>query len=407
MQLKPIINTHCHLLNFKFIPDKMTKLLSNIPEDLADDKWFSVAAGILVTILPGSNYERIKKFLKIYRSDIDDVVRYYIQELDEAQIDICVPLMMDLEKAVPIQKKGNILYKDQIKIIAKQTAKYPWRIFPFVMFDPRRKNAFTLCKDAIEKLSFIGIKMYPALGYHPSHRSEKNSKTAKNNLLKLYTYCGEKQIPITTHASVGGAYSLKADKNREKNVWPLTEISNWIDPIREFNLKINFAHLGGNYLNNTDKKRIQSATWKREILNFISRSQTENNFGKIYADLSYHDMALDSRMQKDYFKGLRQLMETDGISQGILFGTDASMISHTWSEKEFIQPFTMVNNLPSLHQNKIFTDNPINFLFENAQIPKSYCDFVKNAATPASLSNLPPWIKQKGNKYYIVVRQVA
>ena len=117
-------------------------------------------------------------------------------------------------------------------------------------------------------------------------------------------------------------------------------------------------------------------------------------------------MALDSRMQKDYFKGLIQLMETDGVSQGILFGTDASMISHTWSEKEFIQPFTMVNNLPSSHQNKIFTNNPINFLFENAQIPKSYCDFVKNAATPDSLSNLPPWIKQEGNKYYIVAQHL-
>jgi len=404
MKRKPIINIHCHLFNFDFIPDKMIKLLAKIPEKIADDKWFSVTAGVLVAILPGVKYDRIQKYLKTYRSNLDNVTKEYIKEMGNAGIDICVPLMMDFEKTVLNIEPENIDYETQIEIISKQVAKYPWRIFPFVMFDPRRNNSFELCKKALENKGFIGIKMYPALGYYPSPHvmEKKGNQIAADNLRNLYEYCKKKKIPITTHASTGGAYSTKSDINREKNVWPLTEVSNWIDPIRDYNLKINFAHFGGNYLNIKDAKRLQSVTWRREILNLIARSRNEKGFGKIFSDLSYHDMALKKNTKRNYFDDLNEVLGSKEQGQGILFGTDASMISHTWSEKDFIKPFKNQNNLKSSFQEIIFSNNPIDFLFENAKIPNSYCKFIKSNATPDKLSSLPEWVEMKNNKYFIV-----
>ena len=87
MKRKPIINVHCHLFNFDFIPNRMTKILAKIPENIADEKWFSVAAGIMVALIPGGKYNRIQKFLKTYRSKIDVVTKEYIKEMDKAGID--------------------------------------------------------------------------------------------------------------------------------------------------------------------------------------------------------------------------------------------------------------------------------------------------------------------------------
>jgi len=73
MKRKPVVNIHCHLLNFKFVPDRMVKLLSRIPERFADDKWGAATAGFITAIVPGPKFDRIKKYLKTYRSHIDKV----------------------------------------------------------------------------------------------------------------------------------------------------------------------------------------------------------------------------------------------------------------------------------------------------------------------------------------------
>lgn len=444
---KPVINTHCHLLNLDFIPGKMIKLLTPLTHNLAKDDSFRMVADILSTFIPGDEYDRIDKFLKNYSSDINKVTKKYMTQLKYTGIDICVPLMMDFEQAIPDSKTKNIAYyiydkqakqqqnlKDQVDYISRQVAKYPWQIFPFIMFDPRRKDSFEICRKAIEKKGFIGIKMYPALGYHPSPyvmRSPgsywgkyiKKDDLAADQLDRLYTYCKNNRIPITTHIDIEGAYSsdklgnspwfisdiekfMELDKVREREVWPLTEVSNWMVPLQEYNLKINFAHLGGNYLHNKDLNRLQASTWRRQILNMIANSQIEKNgAGSVYTDLSYHYMALkdNSHEQVQYFKDLNNIMKDKIYRSRLLFGTDASMISHSWSEGDYIRPYKNSANLDKKYQEKIFSDNPTSFLFENAKIPQTYVSFLKKKNGP--YLELPEWIVKKDDAYYIVTNK--
>ncbi|MEW5820025.1 MAG: amidohydrolase family protein [Cyanobacteriota bacterium] len=435
---KPIINTHCHFFNLKFIPGEMVELLSHITEDMAKEEWFGVSAGILFELTPGKEYKRITRFLRTFRLPIERVVKEYIKRMDEAGIDICVPLLIDFEQAVPDTKTPDTdipYYKkrkeSQIALISEQAAKYPWRIFPFVMFDPRRKNAVEICVEAIEKYGYIGIKLYPALGYHPEpainytpgpywERFIIKSKKSAQRLDSLYQYCSDNEIPIITHADVDGAYTserfsktpwyvnnlikiIELDKIREKEVWPLTEIYNWMLPIQEYNLKINFAHLGGNYFHNSKVMRKKAARWRRQILNFISVSINKNNsFGKIYSDLSYHYMALEERYQKQYFRDLQDILFQEDYQSRILFGTDASLLSHTWKEIDYITPFKNEDFLAKPLQEKILSDNPTEFLFNNAKIPNTYINFLKQNASPDAFLNLPDWVIKKENNFYIV-----
>lgn len=70
-------------------------------------------------------------------------------------------------------------------------------IKPFVFADPRRIEAdpsyYQTIVDCLEKKNFSGIKIYPALGYYPFDK----------NLLELFLYACEKEVPIMTHCIRG------------------------------------------------------------------------------------------------------------------------------------------------------------------------------------------------------------
>jgi predicted TIM-barrel fold metal-dependent hydrolase len=419
MPRKPIINTHCHLFNFEFIPQEMVKLLSHIPEKLAEQEWLGTVAGMIFALkFWDKDFDRIKQYLDTYRSKIEDVSQKYAAELTGAGIDIYTPLMMDLEEACAEQdvEPGDIPYysnktADQITIISQQTLANKWRMFPFVFFDPRRSGAFAICKDAIENKGFCGVKMYPALGYHPSPNIVRNlgyrgwmdekgptkdTERAAGEMEQLYDYCDKNHVPITVHTGTGGAYSVQLAEDPENKHWRLTEVTNWIDVIYPRKLKINFAHFGGDYMTPKDLDRAQSVAWRNQILDFIRLSKTGEMGSQVFADVSYHDMALRGQ-KKDrdaYFNDLKEILDHDWYGDRIMFGTDASMISHTYTEKEYLQAFK--KGIPA-YAGPLMSDNPIAFLFDNKKVSATYVKFVGGGTA----GDLPQWVTVSGKDYLV------
>ncbi|AWX43614.1 hypothetical protein HME9304_00605 [Flagellimonas maritima] len=105
-------------------------------------------------------------------------------------------------------------------------------IFPFVFVDPRRienqtdedpffkYDATNPTEIKLEKCHLktyldggaCGIKIYPALGYYPFDK----------NLLPLWLYCAQNEIPITTHCSVGPIF-YRGEKKVEWDRHPIFE----------------------------------------------------------------------------------------------------------------------------------------------------------------------------------------
>lgn len=90
---------------------------------------------------------------------------------------------------------------------------FPWQIVPLYHFEPRRytdecEEAFQYIMDKGSKSGnsqsprlFVGIKMYPNLGYKPLD-------TTRLPILKtLYKKCVEKEIPIMTHGGPNGSWT--------------------------------------------------------------------------------------------------------------------------------------------------------------------------------------------------------
>lgn len=125
-----------------------------------------------------------------------------------------VVLPMDLDYACAGNAKENYLQQLNELIMLKRSPSHKAEMRPFVFADPRRieeqPGYYQTIIDCLEKENFSGIKIYPALGYYPFDK----------NLLKLFLYACNKQIPILTHC-IRGIIFYRGIKKKEWDMHPV------------------------------------------------------------------------------------------------------------------------------------------------------------------------------------------
>lgn len=369
----PVINVHAHLINFRFIPNSFNfkVLLENIRKfdvDITEDliRVLEVPVSVAGSLI---GMDWLYEFIELMAlDDIAAQADQYRREMDEARVSCSAILMMDLEQAC--DKEGEMPYEDQVLSIhqAVNQSDNKDRMLPFIMFDPRRRlspdwrgragrrpmNTFLdFCRYAVEDLGFAGVKMYPPLGYHPSHRDRQFNSDEVNAALKaLYEWCRTDRVPITAHCSLGGAYStqvVEADKEKE-----LGRPDNWQDVLQDYGeLVLNLAHYGGNWRTYPDQEDTASQ-WRRTIRGLI---ESHDN---VYADVSCNETALAKETSERYFAELSADLGPGKLGDRLLFGTDWPMFYHSWNEAQFTEPF--VGNLGRDEFKKLACDNPRRFL---------------------------------------------
>ena len=206
-------------------------------------------------------------------------------------------------------------HMDDLEALAK---KYPGKIFPFLAVDPRRIGIAELVRIKVKegKGIFRGVKIYPPLGYLPTHP----------NLVPVFDYCEKFDIPVTLHCSPGGINNFR--RNNYASSWAgesdwhnfqiitgnkspfYTAPEKWLPVVERWkNLRINFAHLGGGDELNKNKKE-----WMNQIIGMI---RTHDN---VYTDISYH------AREKLPGKVLQVIRENPCLTDKLMFGTDYIMI---------------------------------------------------------------------------------
>jgi hypothetical protein len=160
------------------------------------------------------------KFLYIaFMPSISHVTAYLLEQLEPG--DAIVPLMMDIDP------EETCLYQEQIDQTAGQCRTYPGRILPFLAVHPRRKDAVDILKKEVGSGRFVGLKLYPSLGYNIDEAED------------LIKYCNDTATPITMHCNSEGFYS---DDIYRDNSHP----RHWYGILKKYkSLKICLAHLGG------------------------------------------------------------------------------------------------------------------------------------------------------------------
>lgn len=236
------------------------------------------------------------------RATITEVADALLDQMDPD--DALVALMMDIHAPdEPARDRDNFLR--QIAGTAEAALQRPGRVLPFFAVHPERADHFDLMRDAIEGRGFLGVKLYPSLGYEVDDPA----------LLKVYEYCIQEDVPVLLHCGHGGFY-------RERDFIAYCDPANW-DPVLQGDLeplRVCFAHFGGwESLGRPDG--LDPGTWGNTILRLMRDKPN------VFTDLAYHtDQMWAPDDEEHYFRKLAELLVDDRLQRRIMFGTDSWLL---------------------------------------------------------------------------------
>lgn len=361
--------------NFKF--DIHTHLFN---KDYIPDKYFGIRIPFLVNV---NFLKHLDSILELVSSDEEDKVYFYAYFIDfvskNSMLDIAkylisntprntifCSLMMDFSKGIRGKTKKNIF--EQLDEYKKIRDKYKKIFLPFLAIDPNNADYLKLFQKAFSlDYNFFGIKVYPAMGFLPSHP----------NLMKIFEICSKYDIPITAHTGFGGVHTNRTSlnikyfdvdqhgklflKREKKNFFFKKQYEkffnkpqNWEPVLKAFpDLRLNLSHFGG--VQEWEDKN--SNKWTFRIIDLMER------YPNVYSDLSF--IIYEDKIHKDF---INLFNNNKTVAERTLFGTDFYMIVSEGKYKEIRSRF--VTKIGSKTMHKISVENPLNFLNLRQFIPK-------------------------------------
>ncbi|WP_417466039.1 amidohydrolase family protein [Kordiimonas sp.] len=269
-------------------------------------------------------------------------------------IDLFVTAEVDMDIWVHQSHRGSKNTQIETQTLMEKIAlATDGRMLPFASFDPlrevvtREKNLahagsgvmpeitpLELAKRAVLERGFVGIKLYPAMGFKPyfnvefdadehAHWPKAGQKIiglgAKLDaaLFELYRFCLDHDVPVMCHANTS-MYSHRDYKTRgqPKNWQALFEAKiKGLEDIK--NLRLNLGHLA-----RIDTTAPYEGSWVEQAATTIAPDN------RVFADFANYDgvhkMAGQQRLQEN----LRKLYaQNPGIGSRVMFGTDWWMLA--------------------------------------------------------------------------------
>lgn len=360
-------DVHCHMFNFRDVPDRFLRIR------LPFNRIFLAKAerylhGIIRT-REHDPYSNLAWFINYFKnSSPSDLVNRLMDDYYGMNVILC-PLMIDMTQSI----SGSIIddYNVQIEKMKALRNLMPERLLPFFAADPNNPGMienFIRVFSSSDDYKFFGLKIYPSLGYLPSHP----------DLMMLYGICEKKRIPVTTHC--GGAtvhasaqfiegikgYHLLPDssftdieinktfKRKKEYAVFFNHPHNWIPVLEKYpGLRLNLAHFGGE----TEWEKFMNGTknnWVSLIIEMAER------YHGLFTDFSY---TLNNMKFTKTLKGI--LGKNENLAGRVLFGSDYYMVIIEGGFSKTIGSFR--SEMGEMTMKKIARKNPMRFLFDRTE----------------------------------------
>ena len=220
-----------------------------------------------------------------------------------------VVLTLNMDHMAP--SRPEISYREQLHALRGIRRRYPNRFLPFYCVDPRAGSPEAVLADLrqhVEQEGFVGIKLYPALGFWPFDP----------RMDPIWRYAADNGIPVMTHCNRGGINYVgpwtkeqltptgEWKPKNENNAWPeafkrahipfepgsrkqheacddFVHPFSYIRVLERFNgLKLCFAHAGGaKEILWEDIGKEKEASW------FVHIRHLMQVFPSVHTDISY------------------------------------------------------------------------------------------------------------------------
>jgi len=246
----------------------------------------------------------------------------------------------------------------------------------FVAFCPLRaallrkkgKDPLAVIKKAISKeRGFVGIKLYPPMGFQPIGNSETAQFGAKqgykvygrrinDELENLYGWCVDNQVPIKTHGNNSIAARPGSGCNSSPEYW---------DRVLSIypNLHVNFAHFGGFDETKDGAKNCDPNVPVEDWDEIAARiSQNRNRF---YLDLGFWDGALlggDTQHRRIIDKTRTLIAAYPKLKKRIMYGSDWTMIGIERNHAQYLAKAKLAITQIGLPLERVMKNNALSYL---------------------------------------------
>ncbi|HNY09948.1 MAG TPA: amidohydrolase family protein [Candidatus Wallbacteria bacterium] len=209
----------------------------------------------------------------------------------------------------------------------------------------KNMGAFSGDPEGISSNFFAGVKIYPPLGFDPWPEGEAEEI---EKVEYLYSYCCEKNIPITAHCNDEGFIVCG-----EADALKYTSPARWEDVLKRYpKLILNLAHFGRQMANPT-------GDWAVKICGLMLK------YDNLYADFSFNGV------DPKYYEAMRKLIDrspqeiNEKLYKRILFGSDFMMsLLKIQSYSKYIDQFSSTPFFGSNEKDAFCSANPERFLFK-------------------------------------------
>jgi predicted TIM-barrel fold metal-dependent hydrolase len=283
---------------------------------------------------------RAVRWVELFGMSRLDVTSHLVTAFGEDQVDLFTPMLVDLgmglhdtagtsmPQQVELQEKIS-----RLSMLGRLPGTTRSRVHPFIGFDPRRElqgghdvvQPLELVRTAVEKDGFIGVKLYPPMGFRPIDNTKTRDMTEQEAvavdgvLRELYGWCQQEQVPITAHCGASNA--------AHEDYLGFSSPASWAKVLAEFpGLHLNLGHFGG------AEATLAPEGWPRAIAALAGRHP------HLFADVGNHRID-QSDIAHGYLQALKTMFGEEGTSEmrpRLMYGSDWFMLAILPEHERFL-----------------------------------------------------------------------
>jgi predicted TIM-barrel fold metal-dependent hydrolase len=210
--------------------------------------------------------------------------RTYSGGLDCPAVDVLCPSQLDLNHWLKCDETATA-QNDQVRLLEQIAIMSGGTILPFVAYNPQTDlkhdgASFARVIDAITNRGFIGVKLYPPMGYRPYGNAPppvaetcpalEYGAQIDERLGRLYAWCLERNVPVMAHTS----YSFGPTFAHDECAAP----AGWERALERYRgLRVQAGHFGGD-----SEHALDQEAWAAQYVRMMGNPQGKH----LYADVS-------------------------------------------------------------------------------------------------------------------------
>jgi predicted TIM-barrel fold metal-dependent hydrolase len=401
-------------------PDRMSYQNTLRAKSISISGLRQVVDGLIAFILQNFNY----RYINIY-----DYLDTYNRQ-GERVVDLIMPSIVDFDFWLAKGSPTLTPLITQAQVMEKLSVVTNGRVHGFIPFDPLRQVAFklnhtdfdamSLVRKAIEKQGFIGVKLYPPMGFAPlgNEAIQKGKphfwkrdwlpawvdrpdigRLLDKEMRSLFTYCAKYDIPIMAHTSLSNGAHIDFKELAGSMYWEIV--------LAEFNnLRVNFGHFGDTSIVDGKEEGYGHAEAFAKLMNSSGSGQFAYADAGFFTEVLARRPALRGDIQRLYDTTNRK--GDAALANRFLYGTDWEMsltagpVNHYLAE--FVELFKEIQNNSIQIQTPSAIELADKFFGQNAA---TFAGLRKGEKTRARLDSFyarnnmgpPDWLKKLDGAY--------